>query len=544
MSLELPGSTLADAMKHPNWNRVNGYRYAAIRELKAWVKHAVLQDKGAAPSTANLLNLRFLWSCKTDKKGLFSRAKLRIIVLGHKWAAKHGEHWFENHSHTVHWPNLRTCMAQACLEKFTIAKQWDAHAAFLLSDNEPGAECYARVDQALQEVLGLSTDVAFVAKAAYGLPSAPRGFNKYAKKILEDTCGLKSCPHDEAVFKLRRGNSFIFVCTWVDDYAVFSNDEALYNEVRDKYFGSIEGDEGPLEYLLGVNVDVDPQQHTIKIYSEKAIRGLLQKYGEPRHPSAVPAHVSMADLADQPLPEIGSPLHQNLRERAVRYRSLTHAILYNATTTRPDIAYACGVLTRAQDNPTEGHLEALDVLLAYLQNTITHGIVYSPNGDVANLTVEYSGLKDGLLSLSDSNWSSGKSLSGYVIFLAGGPVLWTSKLQPVTSLSSAEAEYYAGSSCGAATVALRLFLSDIDALPLFPTIVFIDNSATVDLAKDFKSFKRAKHIDRRVNFLTDYQDLGEVEVVHIGTSINTADVFTKPLSKPEFLKHASALVKP
>ena len=180
--------------------------------------------------------------------------------------------------------------------------------------------------------------------------------------------------------------------------------------------------------------------------------------------------------------------------------------------------------------------------MAYLQGTMTHGIVYSPNAEVGDITVEYSGLKDGLLSLSDSNWSSGRSLSGYVVFLAGGPVLWVSKLQPVTSLSSAEAEYYAGSSCGASTVALRLFMGDLNATPLFPTIVFIDNSATVDLAKDFKSCKRAKHIDRRVNFLTDYQEMGELEIVHIGTSMNTADAFTKPLVKNDFLKHASALV--
>ena len=82
------------------------------------------------------------------------------------------------------------------------------------------------------------------------ITSAPRGFNKYSKKVLENHCGLTCCKHDEAVFQLRRGSSFIFVCTWVDDYAVFSNDEVLYNEVRDKYFGLIEGDEGPLEYLL------------------------------------------------------------------------------------------------------------------------------------------------------------------------------------------------------------------------------------------------------------------------------------------------------
>ena len=117
------------------------------------------------------------------------------------------------------------------------------------------------------------------------------------------------------------------------------------------------------------------------------------------------------------------------------------------------------------------------------------------------------------------------------------------QLQPVTSLSSAEAEYYAGSACGASVVALRHFMDDIGATPLFPTIIFIDNTATVDLAKDFKSCKRTKHIDRRVNFLTDYQAAGEVEVVHIGTSMNTADALTKPLAKPDFVKHASALVR-
>ena len=59
------------------------------------------------------------------------------------------------------------------------------------------------------------------------------------------------------------------------------------------------------------------------------------------------------------------------------------------------------------------------------------------------------------------------------MFLAGGPILWASKLQPVTSLSSAEAEYYAASSCGAAVVAIRLYFSDLHAEPLMYTPVFI-----------------------------------------------------------------------
>ena len=111
-------------------------------------------------------------------------------------------------------------------------------------------------------------------------------------------------------------------------------------------------------------------------------------------------------------------------------------------------------------------------------------------------------------------------------------------------MSSAEAEYYAASSCGAAVVAIRLFLSDLNVEPLMPTPIFIDNSACVDLAKNFKSCKRTKHIDRRINFLTDYQALGLIEAVPIGTSANTADAFTKPLAKPDFKKHAATLVTP
>ena len=75
--------------------------------------------------------MKCLFSVKTDKKGRLARAKLRILVLGHSRAVKYGEHYFENFSQTVKWPNLRACCAQACIDGFTIAKQWDTGAAFL-----------------------------------------------------------------------------------------------------------------------------------------------------------------------------------------------------------------------------------------------------------------------------------------------------------------------------------------------------------------------------------------------------------------------------
>ena len=130
----------------------------------------------------------------------------------------------------------------------------------------------------------------------------------------------------------------------------------------------------------------------------------------------------------------------------------------------------------------------------------------------------YSPLKEGMESMSDSDWATGHSISGFVIFMALGAIMWASKKQPVTSLSSTEAEYYAASAAGAEVLALRHFMRHVapDSV-VEPTPLHVDNSACVDLAKDFNSCKRTKHIDRRVNFLTDYHKMGELTVSFIST---------------------------
>ena len=72
--------------------------------------------------------------------------------------------------------------------------------------------------------------------------------------------------------------------------------------------------------------------------------------------------------------------------------------------------------------------------------------------------------------------------------------------------------------------------------------MYIDNSACVNLAKDFNSCKRAKHINRRVNFLNDYVDQKEMEILSISTHDNTADIFTKILDRQPFEKHRRTLL--
>ena len=103
------------------------------------------------------------------------------------------------------------------------------------------------------------------------------------------------------------------------------------------------------------------------------------------------------------------------------------------------------------------------------------------------------------LSDSDSDWGSDKdtrrSTSGVLIMMAGGPVNWMSKLQPIVTVSSMEAEYLACFFAIQDVVWIRQLLKDIDLKRSRPTRVYIDNQSARQLAMNPVHHQRSKHID-------------------------------------------------
>ena len=160
--------------------------------------------------------------------------------------------------------------------------------------------------------------------------------------------------------------------------ATLSNSQRLYDRWYTHYKKAVDDalEESNLEFMLGVNFDVDSALQTIKIYSEKAIDKMVQKFGTPPRASHVPGLEDSYELTQMELPEVGSPEHNALRDRAARYRSLVPSILYTVTTTRADAAYMTGILCRTLDNPTSKHCDAAEMLFSYLATTKTMGICY------------------------------------------------------------------------------------------------------------------------------------------------------------------------
>ncbi len=73
-------------------------------------------------------------------------------------------------------------------------------------------------------------------------------------------------------------------------------------------------------------------------------------------------------------------------------------------------------------------------VLIYLRNTTEKGI-------------QFTGSDFELSAYSDANWSgdldSRRSTTGYVVYAAGGPILWQSTLQSTVAVSTMEPEYMA-----------------------------------------------------------------------------------------------------
>ena len=150
------------------------------------------------------------------------------------------------------------------------------------------------------------------------------------------------------------------------------------------------------------------------------------------------------------------------------------------------------------------------------------------------------GRDEELVAYTDSDYAGDledrKSTSGYVFLLSSGAVSWTSKKQPMVSLSTTEAEFIAAASCACQAIWLRRVLEKLGQKQEEAVTVFCDSNSAIKLSKNPVMHGRTKHIDVRFHFLRELTKDGSVELVHCSSEDQLADVMTKPLKLEQFLK--------
>ena len=123
------------------------------------------------------------------------------------------------------------------------------------------------------------------------------------------------------------------------------------------------------------------------------------------------------------------------------------------------------------------------------------------------------------------------------MFLAGGAIAYVCRRQHCISMSSCEAELVALADAAIELIYLVGLLADVGHELEGPVEVRTDNKGAYDLCHRFTSAANSRHIDRKLFKMREMRGAGKVNVKHVPTDKNPADMFTKVLGRQVFEKY-------
>ena len=137
--------------------------------------------------------------------------------------------------------------------------------------------------------------------------------------------------------------------------------------------------------------------------------------------------------------------------------------------------------------------------------------------------------------MTDSDWTTRRSTTGFAFFLGGAVISYLSKKQPTIAMSSTEAEIMAASQGALEAIYLRMLLADLGHISNGPTDLYVDNKGVIDISQDYLANERTKHIERRHLKIRELVLDAILRIQYIASADNIADIFTKPLDKKTFI---------
>jgi len=124
-------------------------------------------------------------------------------------------------------------------------------------------------------------------------------------------------------------------------------------------------------------------------------------------------------------------------------------------------------------------------------------------------------------------------------------VSWSSKKQPTFALSNTEAKYRGTTIIACEVVWLQKLLSNLGQLVDAPVVIYCDNISSILLANNSVYHARTKHIEVHYHFIKEEVLAKEIDLIHVSTKDQIADIFTKALGidKPKKFRKMFAVLE-
>jgi len=514
-SLENP-ATIEEALngeEGDQWKKAIDEEMATLKNMGTW-------ELADLPEGRKPIGCKWVFVKKRDEKGKLIKYKARLVAQG--FSQKPGVDFSNDGTFApvMRFKTLRTFLAFAASMKWDI-KQFDVKGAYLHG--------------LLQELIFMDQPRGFddgsgrvckLIRTIYGLRQAGNVWNRELNAAMKEI-GFIQLKSDPCCYIRRQGEDFEILLVWVDDIISIASNSTRNDIVEQDLGEKFEIKAlGRPKMLLGMGINQNPIDNSIKLFQTAYIDSLLKKHGlEDANPVSTPLDPNTKldlDPNESSDPETQGEISERV---STGYATLIGSLMYLAIGTRPDIAYSVQRLAQFTQNPKPAHWTAVKRIFRYLKGTRTLGITYGGSNELNNQELNI---------YCDADWASDadrKSISGYVLTLAGGAVAWSSKKQSTIALSTAEAEYVAATHCAKQVIWHQSLLNEA-GMPLPSTsTIFSDNQAAISIAHHPEHHARTKHINIAHHFLRDLVQNGTLDLVYINTQDNLADIFTKGLPR-------------
>ncbi|KAL9268540.1 Retrovirus-related Pol polyprotein from transposon TNT 1-94-like protein, partial [Drosera capensis] len=287
--------------------------------------------------------------------------KARLVVKG--FGQKQGIDFEEIFSPVVKMTSIRAVLGLVAGLDLEL-EQLDVKTAFLHGDLEE--EIYMVQPEGF-EVKGKEHKVCKLRKSLYGLKQASRQWYKKFDSFMTSH-GYQRFKADPCVYFKRFSNGkFLILLLYVDDMLVTGQDAQMIAMLKKELSKAFDmKDMGQARQILGMQITRDRKAKRLWLSQEKYVEQVLERVnmkGAKTVSCSLPSHVKWSKKL--------CPSTEKEKDEMSRvpYSSAVGSLMYAMVCTRPDIAYAVGVVSRFLSNPGKQHWEAVKWILRYLKGT-------------------------------------------------------------------------------------------------------------------------------------------------------------------------------
>ena len=555
--------------EHKEWMESVKRETDTLAERETWA----MVPRKSLPYGKKPIKCKFVLKKKLNKDGT-TQYKSRLVGCGYSMNPGEDYSIDETYAGVCSYSSMRFLLSLAC-QKNMILHQSDISGAYLESHlnkyiyMEPPPNMYKNGKPPTNE--NGEPLVCEVRRGLYGLKNAgfawSQCFKEFMMKDKKYNMGFQEMTSESNMYRrkfiLEGTEEEIIIGQYVDDCLIAGSSQKVIKwflenmgkrfPINKKSSGTI-SEENP-GLLLSMEVKYNQNKGILSFNQERAIEKLAQKLNIQ---DAAPRDLPIKD--PDKLPKLTKP-----EVSQIEYLSIIGSCLHISQVSRPDCAFAVGVLARHSANPGNIHMKAALDLVKYIYATrrlyikyerIKHERIESKNNisiyEGANtpkeLTIEERLVESIPRIISgepyqycDADYAGDKhtrkSTSGWISFMNGGPISWASRLQKLCAQSSAEAEIYAVVDSAKEALHLKLLSEECEIRnPNKPLTIYEDNNSCIQMGHGLRGSKSAKHFEVRLRFLHEHIEEKNIEFNRINTKNQVADGLTKALPKETFLK--------